>query len=441
VLFFPNDQNLRGLIPVVDLVRTAPASVGGRRPVLHFVVSNIPDLDDENEILAERLDKFSDKLGYEEAEFIHHYHSLSLLNQAVFTLERPKTRLAQEYQALTNRIVSGNVEDVEAMLAYLQEVFQDDSRAVYDRLSDVEEHLIRILEAHPNNGEIHFWAARVKRRANFLLDALALVEAAIAKGYVDTQAYTDRLFYLYLLNRRDVAREQATELLTGSNRQYSRRDVAQVLWVAMQLGGFSATTLADSAPVRALGSEDRVSTATVMDDSALALETAGSMAAAVLKQPNVPRKLELEAREIVAQSYLARGELKPALDVLLVDRARDLGFHAAYLIGFASYWAKALDPAPYMRQFVNTPQAATVRSDPYYLQCLAFAHWALGDLALALKCLHQAREHATNLHYRCASTWRFMRVTSEQFAEDCDEMLALFNGEMREPVLMRQGET
>ena len=45
-------------------------------------MSNVPDLDDEDNILRGMLEKFKANLGFEvEPHIIHRYDSLSLLNQ------------------------------------------------------------------------------------------------------------------------------------------------------------------------------------------------------------------------------------------------------------------------------------------------------------------------------------------------------------------------
>ena len=68
-------------------------------------MSNVPDLDDEDRILERKIKAFQKKLDFERDPLIvHRYDSLSLLNQVVFTKDRPRSRLAGEYR----RIVKGD---------------------------------------------------------------------------------------------------------------------------------------------------------------------------------------------------------------------------------------------------------------------------------------------------------------------------------------------
>jgi tetratricopeptide (TPR) repeat protein len=112
VLFFPNDQNLDGLKKTVGDIRAHKNPLRDGPVALHFVASNVPNLDDEDYILQGRLNSFKAGLGYEDlAAQIHHYDSLVLLNQPVFVVERPRTKLANEYGVLTRSIMRANVTD------------------------------------------------------------------------------------------------------------------------------------------------------------------------------------------------------------------------------------------------------------------------------------------------------------------------------------------
>ena len=108
VLFFPNEQNLRGLTKVIADIRSEANPPRNKQIELHFVMSNVPDLDDEDEILTGIKQRFQSGLEFEEEPLVvHRYDSLSLLNQTAFVRDRPKSRLAREYRDVGNRIVRG----------------------------------------------------------------------------------------------------------------------------------------------------------------------------------------------------------------------------------------------------------------------------------------------------------------------------------------------
>jgi MinD-like ATPase involved in chromosome partitioning or flagellar assembly len=122
VLFFPNEQNLVGLQDVCRRIR-GEAESGLMKPIrLHFVMSNVPDLDDEDRILRRSLKMFDEELDISGLDaVIHRYESVMLFNQAIFVLDRPKSRLAHEYRRLVRRLIAYNPADRDGALLFLIE--------------------------------------------------------------------------------------------------------------------------------------------------------------------------------------------------------------------------------------------------------------------------------------------------------------------------------
>ncbi len=55
ILFFPNEQNLRGLTQVVRDIRAESDGPRDKSIALHFVMSNVPGLDDEDLITKDKI--------------------------------------------------------------------------------------------------------------------------------------------------------------------------------------------------------------------------------------------------------------------------------------------------------------------------------------------------------------------------------------------------
>jgi MinD-like ATPase involved in chromosome partitioning or flagellar assembly len=122
VLFFPNEQNLVGLRDVCRRIRNEQTSGLEKYIRLHFVMSNVPDLDDEDRVLRSIRERFQRELGYLlEDAIIHHYASLRLLSQAIFALDRPQSRLTKEYRHLTRRLMMYNFADRKGVDLYLDD--------------------------------------------------------------------------------------------------------------------------------------------------------------------------------------------------------------------------------------------------------------------------------------------------------------------------------
>lgn len=112
IFYFPNEQNLRGVSRVVRDIRSERDGPRKKHIQLHFIMSNIPDIDDEHQTLERMIEAFKTELDLkQDPMMVHRYDSLSLLNQAVFTQSRPKSRLAREYREIVDQIVSKNLGD------------------------------------------------------------------------------------------------------------------------------------------------------------------------------------------------------------------------------------------------------------------------------------------------------------------------------------------
>jgi hypothetical protein len=122
MFFFPNEQNLVGVQQVCRRIRGEASSGLMKQIRLHFVMSNVPDLDDEEGILRRCLEKFDWELdfGGRPDVVIHRCESAMLFDQAIFVLDRPKSRLAREYRRLVWNLIAHNPADRDGALFFLR---------------------------------------------------------------------------------------------------------------------------------------------------------------------------------------------------------------------------------------------------------------------------------------------------------------------------------
>ena len=100
-MFTPNEQNLAGLENVCRDIRREETEGLKKKIRLHFVAANVPDLDDEKRILRRQMRLSEKRLGFKKLSGeIRQYENLNLLDQSIFTLDRPHTRLARSYRRL-----------------------------------------------------------------------------------------------------------------------------------------------------------------------------------------------------------------------------------------------------------------------------------------------------------------------------------------------------
>jgi cellulose biosynthesis protein BcsQ len=145
LMFTPNEQNLAGLENVCQEIRRE-ATEGLKKPIrLHFVAANVPDLDDENRILRRHMNAFRDRLGFQDlSSLIRRYENLEHLDQSIFTLTRPHSKLARSYRRLIRTLLKDNSRDREGALFFLQD---------YPERHETRDHGSSILVER--EGEVH----------------------------------------------------------------------------------------------------------------------------------------------------------------------------------------------------------------------------------------------------------------------------------------------
>ncbi|HEY7428959.1 MAG TPA: AAA family ATPase [Gemmataceae bacterium] len=163
VVFYPNEQNLNGLREVCQHIR-AEADSGLKKEIkLHFVASNVPDLDDERGLLRRQLEVFGNELRMYrpipslKPLVIHRHESLEMLEQPVFVLQHPRSRLAREYRRLVRLLMMGNPVDPEGALFFLQELERDrELRRMWPtaQFPNVEDRLTQIASQFADNPRI-----------------------------------------------------------------------------------------------------------------------------------------------------------------------------------------------------------------------------------------------------------------------------------------------
>jgi cellulose biosynthesis protein BcsQ len=121
LMFMPNEQNLVGLEGVCRAIRREETEGLKKSIRLHFVAANVPDLDDEKRILQRQMRAFRKRLDFEAfSGVIRRCDNLNLLEQSVFTLDHPHTRLAHSYRRLLRTLIMDNLADREGALLFLK---------------------------------------------------------------------------------------------------------------------------------------------------------------------------------------------------------------------------------------------------------------------------------------------------------------------------------
>ena len=445
ILFFPNDQNLRGLTTVVQDIRSEAASPRKKEIDLHFVMSNVPDLDDEDRVLEKKIDMFRQKLGFGgEPLVLHRYDSLSLLNQVVFTEDRPRSRLAKEYRVVVEQIVRRNLADRDGALDYVREAGNSRLGVTYASSDNMKRQLREIERAHAGDGAVLFALGRLMEDESHLEKAESLFDRAISAGSDNPEAYLKRARLRADRGESAVASEDGLRVLeAGDLSDRLVLDAARL--VSADRSGDAATSVA----VASLDVGGRIWLARELDQSPDQIETAVCVLKPIVDDIAVPASHRESARSELASRYIGIGACDAAVALFSRDGCGvdDMNMRDVFNYGMA-LWGETGEvvPGPFARFLQRDEEEADCEPDPTRYQCMALAYWATGEPAVARDYLRDARQMllpaaAAIWLDSTFSWWRYYQVSSNEFLDDFDEIEALVNGDTsRRPRFMTARE-
>ena len=432
-VFFPNEQNLRGLTKVVKEIRGEADTPRGKQIALHFVMSNVPDLDDEDEILRKQISAFRQKLSIEGGPaIVHRYDSLALLNQAVFIQERPRSRLASEYRALVEEIVSGNLADRDGSLAYVRDCR---ARPPWARRRDLPQGGIHdqhrkiewIEHEHAKDGELLCEIARLYEDDVRLDDAARLFDQAIAAGCQDVDALLYRSDHRKKLGDVVRATEDAVQVLENAT-----ADPWQVAR-ALELAEVPLDELVAAVRSRSLDPLDLVLIA-----SELGKRNRSDVGIALLElfdDLELLHELPPSLKTPLSLLYLGAGRSSVASALLTPgDRTvDDMNITDAFNYGMAVWGVTGqLDQEPFRRVLLLAPanDRENDRENANFLQRLAVAHRVVEDFNAADAAWHASSDAiGRSAAPRTFSCWRYTDVSSDEFLDDLREIRAWIDGD------------
>lgn len=421
-MFLPTQQNIDGLVPVVEAIREE--AIGGRRKkiALHFCPSNVPNLDDEKLILSEILNKARLRLGYAtEASRVHHYNSMDLLNETIFTLSRPGTSLAKEYQQLKDNVIAKNVEDREGALTALRTALDTGVPGVaYARVVDLK--LDEIQLRHGSDPEV----------ASDLAQAFALI------GDDERQlAHLDVVLGAELNRPRTLIRRAICLRRLGRNEE-SLLDWVRVL---REPGVSGAEILRAVNGIRELRPNDWVrSIQSSLQAEKLGVEELRQVVKTLMSTPeSVSFGVSLMERSQFVKAGLPAAN--PTLDGSYVlslirmhrfeDAIKAIGSRAQVIQGeriidvfnyaIAEWGRDARAPKDLFQRVVELDRIQRRSMDANYHQCMALANAVAGNSKEATKRLERARQDI-EVSGRAFSCWSYLELSRAEFLRDVTAM-------------------
>ncbi len=437
ILFFPNEQNLRGLAKIVKDIRGEASGPRKKEIDLHFIMSNVPDLDDEDRILQRKMNAFREQLDFvREPMIVHRYDSLSLLNQVVFAKDRPRSRLAREYRRLVREIVGRNLADRDGALDYIKGAGERWRRRGTMRESPEKTNLKlqQIEDKHATDGDVLFALGAFFENDGQPDRAASLFNRAIDAGCEEPEAYLNR------------ARLRAGEDPTGATNDALHVLRAEglppplVREAARLVSEERSGDVAESVAVTSLDADGRVWLANVLTESPREIKMGASILEPLVDDEKLAPEERAAATRALVLCRMGLGECAAAR--MLLDRdgrvPADMDIIDAFNYGMASWGEKGeVDIEPFARVIElhgNGPGC----DDANCHQCMAIANWAVGDEGMALESMQRAHNALEGGGVKEFSCWRYYRVPTSEFLKDLDDMDALIRGDAtREPQFMR----
>ena len=421
ILFFPNEQNLRGLNEVVHDIRSEADEPRKKRIELHFVMSNVPDLDDEDRILESKIAAFQDQLDVlREPMVVHRYDSLSLLNQVVFVKDRPRSRLANEYREIVQEISTRNSNDRDGALEYIRRSRRRWRRTGMDSIRTREDMLERIEEAHSNDGEILFRLAEIREDDRQPERAVLLVNQAIDAGYEQPEAHLKRARNREDNRDLDGASEDTRRVL-GSER-VTPPMVREAIRLSTRLGIPVPEEIAESTAVMSLDIGGKLWLANTFNRSPEDLVIAVSLWELILSASELSTEIRNRAKHSLGLSYMGLGRCSDAIRMFRDDGQTldELNIMDAFNYGMAAWGANgAIETEAFLRVVELDQSEIRKEQNLNYLQCMAIAYWAAGDGGEALEYIDRAKKTVGGLRGRTEfSCWHYLQVSADQFKTD-----------------------
>ena len=420
LLFFPNEQNLRGLAKVVRDIRSEAEVPQGRPIDTHFVMSNVPDLDDEDDILQRMLARFTAELGMEdEPQVIHRYDSLSLVNQVVFTRDRPKSRLAKEYCGVVDLVVRGNVEDEDGALHYIEEAERS-----FDPPHDIERKLTKIEEHHAKNGEVLFRLGELASDEGNWPRARSLLDRAVSVGNHTPGCLLARARVWTHMGDDAAARADAKRVLSESHL------TSQAAREAIRLAALDVPE--DTGELPAVAMMDGWRKIWLADQ----LERDGETQAciSVLRSAlhdAAEANLRDRVREQLVLSLVAIGETDEVCELLGSNGTQPATMNVAdaFNYGMATWGRTGDPPREAFERVVSLHKADGGKPGANYLQCMAIAYWVVGEAEEAMEFARRAKVEAEATLRPTFSCWCYRTVATQDFLQDTDSIMRLIAGE------------
>ncbi len=425
ILFFPNEQNLRGLSQVVHEIRGEAVEPRSKEIALHFVMSNVPDLDDEDQILRDKISAFRNQLGFQRDPIVvHRYDSLSLLNQVVFAKDRPRSRLAREYSRIVREISTRNWEDRDGALEYIRRAGGRRSRFEDDSILARDERLARIERAHREDGEVLFRLGELRESDRQPEAAAELIHQAILHGHDGPEAFLKRSRFRTENDEREGAIEDARRVLEYEH--VSPPMIREAIGCLARFDDLDPQRVVEAKAVASLNVYAKHWLAGTLNLTRTQLLVAVTLWEQIGASTDFPQRRYESARFSLGLSCMGLGRFVEAAGYFqdIASDVSQMDIRNVFNYGMARWGIeRTIDPEIFKRVIVLHQSDEGNEETANYLQCMAIAYWATGQTEEAVSHLDRAQKVLTTSRTVAEfSCWRYLEVNAGSFKGDLDQI-------------------
>jgi hypothetical protein len=437
-LFYPNDENISGLASVAQDIRNQQSSELFDEIQLIFCPSNVPYLDDEDDMLNNIMSYASSQLKCEEfATIIHHYNSLDFIKQTVFVSERPKTRLAEEYRKLTSVVVRKNLEDREGALGTLRAIKKAFRLSQKKRgleqftFHHDQKQVDKIQGLHPKDGEVAWELASIYSQWGALDAEADALTIAIESRFQTLRALRKRAANWLTRGGRNQALIDLRSILESEN--VTSADVSAATELLRQCDPNWVEILKSSSAISRLAREEKLPLAYIVTRDPRGSQLAASIYSDVMfkEQNKIDFILSLIGS---AQFGKAMKHISSSREELFQSNSINDIFNYA----MAEWGATDKIPHDLLKKITELDKNKP-RHSANYFQCMAICYALLDDTISAQVSLRKSRDELGP--GPVFSAWRYLTVSQHEMLKDLDALEEAINtGAVRPPFLDRRAE-
>jgi MinD-like ATPase involved in chromosome partitioning or flagellar assembly len=437
-IFYPNEQNLRGLAPVVQDIRNEESGPLKKKIDLHFVMGNVPDMDDEDEILSHACSASEVALHYDElAATIHHFNSLSMLTQRLFLVDRPKSKIAAEYRQLASAIVRRNLEDRDGVISSLSEMLRD-PRTLDEVNGDrpLEDTLRKIRAHHSQDTEVLQRLAKFRRIQRRTEEAFDLFEQVLHLNEYEPESLVGRAEILTNAGRNDEALRDLVSFFGLKDISPFSFELATRLLLTNDKCQISIMLGSPAVPSLPVG--------TVLDiirDLQGRYETC-NYGVSLLRDWCVSNSTAA-ADDMVSLNLslclIGAGRFKEAQHEIDQHGTSDrLDLANPFNYAMAEWGSSGRAPKALFEKLIPKIEEVLGETDVNHLQCFSLSYWAVGNIARALQLRDEAASLFAGAPGTIFSAWSYLYRSPKEFRLDLDAMRVMYSAGDGKPAFIRE---